>query len=75
MADRAPLRLAYSGDPASDVQDAGGIPAVELSPGADVFRGSGRPSDRTARSRAEAEIRHARVAGTQLSEGWDRRAR
>lgn len=75
MADRAPLRLAYSGDPASDAPDARGIPAVELSPGADVVRGSGRSAGRTARSRPETDVRLPRVAGAELSEGWDRRTR
>lgn len=71
MNDRAPLRLAYSGDPAFHLQG-GVVPVIELSAGADALRGAGRRPARTARSRPEGVLPLLRIDGVELSEGSDR---
>lgn len=67
--------LAYAGDPKPRDADAA-VAAVELTAGADASRGRGGRTARTARTirvPAAASCPEGRVAGAELSRGWEGR--
>lgn len=75
MSENAYPSLAYAGEPSSRHASGPG-PAVELSPGADAMRGRGGRTARTGwtiRMPAAASCPGGRVAGVQISAGWERK--